>query len=441
MTNQYEIYSEKFYEELPAIIEKIEVENTDVPNIGLEDYKKQIDIVERFISRNKLKIYGGVSLNKFMPDDDKIYKNREGKIVDFDIYSPMPKKHCVELGNELFKSGFKYVDIREGVHAGVYKIFNYFQEVADVVYIPERIYNLIPYKTMNGMNYVLPKYMKIDMLVSLTNPQQSMFRWKKDYERLQKLEKYFSTEKPKNFVEKKSKYVKSEMEKKIYEYIIKRDDVIFFGDIAYYAYMKSSGLADYYSPEVKYIEIGVQNSSAILKDIQQFGKIKIKKYHPFLKYIPVRYIVSPENNDNHIVLIVYELNEKCVPYVLYNKIKISSYHSLVLYYNFMYYLSACYGIRDRKDVVECCLYELDRAKKYYFARTGENEFSNSLFRYFITSCVGIEKNLLADSKVRKWKKERTFTYTPDKREYLVLAEKVPAGIVYNMSGEFDKEVK
>jgi len=56
MTNQYEIYSEKFYEELPALLEKIEVENMDVPNIGLEDYKKQIDIVERFISRNKLKI-------------------------------------------------------------------------------------------------------------------------------------------------------------------------------------------------------------------------------------------------------------------------------------------------------------------------------------------------------------------------------------------------
>jgi len=214
MTNQYEIYSEKFYEELPVLLEKIEVENTDVPNIGLEDYKKQIDIVEKFISRNKLKIYGGVSLNKFMPDDDKIYKNREGKIVDFDIYSPMPKKHCVELGNELFKAGFKYVDIREGVHAGVYKIFNYFQEVADVVYIPERIYTLIPYKTINGMNYVLPKYMKIDMLVSLTNPEQSMFRWKKDYDRLQKLEKYFPVEKQKNFVEKKSKKVKSEMEKK-----------------------------------------------------------------------------------------------------------------------------------------------------------------------------------------------------------------------------------
>jgi hypothetical protein len=49
--------------------------------------------------------------------------------------------------------------------------------------------------------------------------------------------------------------------------------------------------------------------------------------------------------------------------------------------------------------------------------------------------------LLADSKVKKWKKEKTFTYTPDKREFLVLAEKVPAGIVYNMSGEFDKEVK
>jgi hypothetical protein len=68
-----------------------------------------------------------------------------------------------------------------------------------------------------------------------------MFRWKKDYDRLQKLEKYFPIEKPKNFVEKRSKYIKSEMEKKIYDYVVKRDDVIFFGDIAYYAYMKSSG--------------------------------------------------------------------------------------------------------------------------------------------------------------------------------------------------------
>ena len=110
--NQYEIYSEKFYEELPALLEKIETENLDVPNIGLEDYKKQIAIVEQFIARNKLKIYGGVSLNKFMPENDKIYKNREGKIVDFDIYSPMPKKHVVELGKELFKAGFQYVDIR-----------------------------------------------------------------------------------------------------------------------------------------------------------------------------------------------------------------------------------------------------------------------------------------------------------------------------------------
>ena len=43
-------------EELPALLEKIETENSDVPNIGLEDYKKQIDIVEQFISKNKLKI-------------------------------------------------------------------------------------------------------------------------------------------------------------------------------------------------------------------------------------------------------------------------------------------------------------------------------------------------------------------------------------------------
>ena len=123
----FEIYSSNFYDKLDAHLVEVEEQNKDVPFLSKEEYQKQQQIVEQFLGSKKLKIYGGVALNKFMPEDDKIYANQEGKIVDYDAYSPQPLKDAVELGNKLFAAGFKYVAVREGVNAGVYKIFNNFQ--------------------------------------------------------------------------------------------------------------------------------------------------------------------------------------------------------------------------------------------------------------------------------------------------------------------------
>lgn len=444
---EFEIYSPHFYETLDKRIEEVEEENEDIPFLPLDEYMKQQDIVENFLRKNHLKIYGGVALDKFMPEDDKIYKNKKGKIIDYDVYSPTPRKHAVELANELFGAGFQYVGVREGVNAGVYKVFNYFQEAADIVFMRDKVYELIPYKTINGLNYVSPKHLKNDLLVSLTNPKQSIFRWKKDFERLEKLEKYFPVEKPKKFCEKvQGKYYKSTIEEVIESFLNKRDDYIVFGDMAYYAYMEVSGLPDYFSPEVKYLEIGMQNPSTIFADLRKItnNKIRIRRYHQFLKHIPARYIVTPEGKDTHIILIIYEMNEKCIPYVEYKGMRMLTYHGLVLYYNFMIYLSALYNIKDRMHVPGCCLYDLERAKNYYFKNTGQDEFSDSIFRCFILPCLGKEKNVYRDSKVRSWSSPKTiFDYKPSKRfasGHLVLADKVPPGVVRNVSGEFDKEI-
>ena len=37
------------------------------------------------------------------------------------------------------------------------------QEAADIVFIPEKIYQLIPCKNFDGLTYVSPKYLKIDL--------------------------------------------------------------------------------------------------------------------------------------------------------------------------------------------------------------------------------------------------------------------------------------
>ena len=442
---EFEIYSDNFYDKLDEHLVKVEDENKDVPFLTKEEYDKQQRIVEQFLAEKKLKIYGGVALDKFMPEDDKIYLNREGKIVDYDVYSPQPLKDAVELVNRLYEAGFKYVTLREGVNAGVYKIFNYFQEAADVVYMPQRIYDLIPAKKIGDLWYVEPRHLRIDLLVALTNPKQGIFRWKKDFERLEKLEKYFPVEKPIKFCESVGQqYAPSNLEVRIQDYLEKRDDYILFGDMAYYAFMRESGLKDYFKPEVKYLEIGMEKPASIFDDLKRLGRIKIRRYHQFMKHIPTRYIVTPQNQDTHILLIIYELNEKCIPYVDYKGAKITTYHGLVLYYNFMIYLSGRYGIRDREQISRCCLYELDRAKKYYFKNSGQDEFGDNLFRCFILPCLGKEKNVLRESKIRVWSsgktKQKPFTYVPATREHLVVESKVPAGYVKFISGELDREV-
>ena len=120
----FQIYSEQFYKDLDKRIEKVENENKDLPFLPKDEYMKQQRIIEDFLKKHKLKIYGGISLDKFMPANDKIYANKEGKLVDYDAYSPTPLKHAVELGNVLFNAGFQFITVKEGVNAGVYKIFN-----------------------------------------------------------------------------------------------------------------------------------------------------------------------------------------------------------------------------------------------------------------------------------------------------------------------------
>jgi len=58
--------------------------------------------------------------------------------------------------------------------------------------------------------------------------------------------------------------------------------------MAYFAYMRESGLKDYYEPVIKTIEIGMNNPSRIFSDLKRItgNKIKIRRFHQFQKHIP-----------------------------------------------------------------------------------------------------------------------------------------------------------
>ena len=106
----------------------------------------------------------------------------------------------------------------------------------------------------------------------------------------------------------------------------------------------------------------------------------------------------------------------------------------------MRYLSKLYNIKEKEHVAECCLYDLERAKTYYFNKTGADEFGDNVFQNFVIPCIGEEKNVVRENKIKGWSFVRKFNYIPAKREHLVTGDKTGPGIVKFVSGEFDKEV-
>ena len=437
-----ELYSTDFYKEIPQYLENLKENKKNTYYLSNDEYKKQTKIVEDYLKKEKLKIYGGIALNINLPEDSKIYKEEKNKIVDYDVYTPTPKKHAVELTNLLFKNDFKYSTCREGVNDGVYKVFNLFQEVVDFVYVPHKIYTHIPYKIYDNLSYVSPEYLRIDLLVALTNTSMIQLRWKKDSQRLNLLDTNFPVTKPKTFP-KEHNFTRSKNynEDKIDKFLKSRDDYIIFGESAYYYYMESSGIKDYYKPEFKYFEIGLVNPSSIFPELRKIFNfnIKIKKFNKFLKYIPDRYIVSLKKNERKILLIIYDLSEKCIPYIENKGKKIVSFYSLILFYHFMIYLSKTYNIKQTMQMSKSCIYELIRARKSFISKKS-NSNKNNPFKIYVLDCLGENKDIYMDSKKRSWIKGAKFNYVPGKRKHIIDSSKIGTGWIRDISGEFNKEI-
>ena len=59
----------------------------------------------------------------------------------------------------------------------------------------------------------------------------------------------------------------------------------------------------------------------------------------------------------------------------------------------MSYLSIIYNIKNKKDIAESCIYELERAKTFYFKKNKLNEKHDSIFQSYVTNFIGCNKDL------------------------------------------------
>lgn len=176
-------------EVLPELIKKAQRSAAEILEPTIHEKRKVMDDIKNFIRDKKRKVYGGTAMNetiKAINPKDAIYD--DVIFSDIEFYSPAPVQDMVELANLLHQKGYKMVVGREAQHEGTYSIFVNMQLYCDISYVPTRVYHGIQTIEIDGLLYVHPHFMIIDLLRMINDPiNAAEQRWEKAFKRLYKL--------------------------------------------------------------------------------------------------------------------------------------------------------------------------------------------------------------------------------------------------------------
>jgi hypothetical protein len=177
---------------------------------------RALEIVKKFVIDRKCLMAGGmaVDLPLKMKGATGIYD--EFEIPDYDFFTPDFDVCAYDLARELCVAGFKDITVINALHVTTMKVRLAFDVVADITYMPKKLFDITPFILIDNMRVIHPFYIMLTQHSSLCQPyanypREVIFqRWAKDIERLTLLSENFKIEEDKSF--KRPKYVT----KKIY---------------------------------------------------------------------------------------------------------------------------------------------------------------------------------------------------------------------------------
>ena len=79
--------------------------------VNSPNVKQMLKIVEGFIKKKKLLLYGGTAINALLPKQDKFY-DFSTEIPDYDMYSPNALNDAKELADIFAKEGFENIEAK-----------------------------------------------------------------------------------------------------------------------------------------------------------------------------------------------------------------------------------------------------------------------------------------------------------------------------------------
>ena len=160
--------------------------------VNTPEIKKMVEILENFLRKKSLVCYGGQSINEELPEADRFY-NKDVDIPDYDFYSANALEDAKELANIYYDKGYKEVECKSGQHHGTYKVYVNFIPIADISYIPKKLFDVIKKDSMriHGILYAPPNFLKMGMYLELSRPAGDISRWEKVLKRLTIFNKHY----------------------------------------------------------------------------------------------------------------------------------------------------------------------------------------------------------------------------------------------------------
>jgi len=409
---------------LNKIIEK-KIENDNKKNF-IEN-SKLFDITKEFIIKNDLVIYGGSAINSILKESDKFYG--EDVLPDYDFYSNNAKEDSQKLADMYEKKGYKYIEAKEGVHTGTYKVFVDFIPVADITNITPRLMTTMRKNSIISKDNIMcasPDILRISMYLELSRPDGNISRWNKVFERLSllnlnypidikkkcPLDVAFNNDTPK-IIEKKT------ILNDTFHFIKADKSLIMFGTTVNNIYKQIDKKKDFKTQDlffnnpklVTYFDIISLDIDKTLHDLIKVLKnnntIKIHyKKHSGLgigEIIPEHYIV----NVNNFNLIGIYKSEACYSYIRYKNMNIATIDTMLSFY--MAFLIANRKYYMKEKILCLCDYLIELHVRKYKNR-------QKIFKRFVTDCIG-HQDTLPDIMRKKWvnkdtKNKKKWIYRP-----------------------------
>ena len=425
---------------IDKFIDEIEDKKLDIFEPGRDEIKLIENIVYDYIRSRKIKVYGGTSQNALVkaknPADGWYGSNT---IPDIDVYSPDPINDAINLCNILHEKKFRNVRSSEAEHIETYKVFVNFREVCDFSYVPRNIYNRIPFIEINGINYVHPSFMMIDLYKMLTDPYFSSFRWKKTFPRIQLIQKHYPFPKPAKSIPNvftiNHKLIDPIL-KNIDGFIKTRNSLILIGQIGYNYILAESGL---HSNKYKYLDVPfyellstnyIKDASDIVNDLMTnfpdlASRIKYVEHYPL--WLITGYNVTVYI-DEQPVAYIYDHNDRCqqVKYVKAkqfkdNKMSIDTNNTVTLAsfdLLLLMNMTIAFRMRVNKDGEKLNFYNILTSylidiRNTYLDTHNLTLLDDSIFQELIPTCVGSTHDPRREARLRRTEKTRKFRYEPE----------------------------
>lgn len=389
--------------DLKLIVNKGEILNLKVNPPTLDELNSMNKVVQEYIKNNGLIVYGGTAIAALLkakgisPDPDKFY--------DYDFFSPNFIKDSIAIANEFFSKGYKYVRRVNALHPDTVRIGVDFSKefLADITYIPSKIYSKIPTITINKIKYAHPQFLKIDLYRSVTNPHTNIFRWKKSYLRLTELERQYPITGIRKAVKEPKEKFTPPFPALIGEYIKEASDsgLIAIGLIPFNLFRtlvegedEKKKLSDILGPTYDFYSIDPQSAASKLF---KFLSSKISNIHLEIRsYFPYLGILEEKTSlliNGAVIVNIYNIGYRCISYKIINNIKVASYHHQLEFLYSMYIITAFLSEESDSNRVkekELYIYAIVKLQEYFEKYNKKHKTigteANNPFEIFMISC-------------------------------------------------------